>query len=622
MQALTSDTALPAHVRFADAALDLALLGAPERALGAAGDVRPPVAVEPESLARAQAAMARARADLAHDDEPTAFAAVCANAELDDHGREVLALLVACESDLVRTARVAQLTASGRGGHLTLGAIARLIGGVGLCAGATGPGSALQRSALITLVPHGPWSGTEVALAPSAMWAIAGDQSPDPELPLGSWMMEGPPPDPDTPVLESLVLVTGPDPVRRRQHAVERVGAEVYLVVPAPATPEEWAAAVREATITGSALLVELTGDLAPDGRRWLERARHLTWVLSSEDSLALSDLPDRPRSELVADDRVVTAEEWAAVFGPERPHTHRLTARQFEQVREALPAVGDDLDAAVRRLLAGPMGRLAQRIRPRKSWDDLVVSGSRAEQLRTIVARFRHARTVYDDWGVTSASGRGIVAMFSGPSGTGKSLAAEVIAHSLGLDLYKVDLSQVVSKYIGETEQNLDKLFAAASAGSAVLFFDEADSLFGKRAEVKDGRDRYANLEVSYLLQRLERYDGVVILATNLPKNIDDAFLRRIHEVVPFQVPGVEERRAIWDHHLRDGDVPLGEIDVDRLAQRFEVPGGIIRNAVVSGMFRAADEAAPLSMSHLLAALASEYQKLGRVLNPEDLHV
>jgi SpoVK/Ycf46/Vps4 family AAA+-type ATPase len=273
---------------------------------------------------------------------------------------------------------------------------------------------------------------------------------------------------------------------------------------------------------------------------------------------------------------------------------------------------------AAVRRLLSGPLGTLARRVRPQKSWDDLVLSESKLTQLRSIVARYRHADLVLDDWGLGHAAGRGIVSLFTGQSGTGKTLAAEVIASALDLDMYRVDISTVVSKYIGETEQNLERLFEAASAGSSVLFFDEADSLFGKRAEVKDGRDRYANLEVSYLLQRLETYDGIVVLATNLPKNIDDAFLRRIHFVVDFPLPAVAERRAIWERHLPAG-VPRDDLDLDLLAQRYELPGGVIRNAVVAAAFRAADEGAPVGMRHVMAALVAEYTKLGRVIREED---
>lgn len=584
------ETAVPAFLRFADAALDLALDGH-------------------------DTGLERARADLAHEDD--AFGALCAN--VDAHGvvRELLALLLACETDLSRTARLATLTGSGRPGRLTLGAAARLLGGTGAVVVATGPGSPLRRTALVDLAGTGPWSTTEIVLASSVVWALAGDPSPDPDLPLGAWMMEAPP----GPVAHDarLVLVSGPDPVRRRALATRRRAAAAYLVSPAPAGEEGWAALVREATLTGSGVLVELGDDLPAAGRRWIDRATHLPWVVSTRDEIPLAELPTRERIELRAGDDVVSDEEWREVFGDDVPRTHRLSAHQLEQVGSALPAVGD-LDLAVRRLLAGPLARLARRVRPSKTWDDLVLGEPQLDQLRTIAARFRHAGTVYDDWGVTSASGRGIVSLFTGPSGTGKSLAAEVVAHTLGLDLYKVDLSSVVSKYIGETEQNLEKLFAAASAGSAVLFFDEADSLFGKRSDVKDGRDRYANLEVSYLLQRLESYDGVVVLATNLPKNIDDAFLRRIHEVVSFTLPAVEERRAIWAHHLADGDLPVDpDVDLDRLSGRFEVAGGIIRNVVVSAAFRAADEGGAIRMAHLLHALSGEYKKLGRLLNPED---
>lgn len=587
------ETAVPAFLRFADAALDLALDGH-------------------------DTGLEQARADLAHEDD--AFGALCAN--VDAHGvvREVLALLLACETDLSRTARLATLTGSGRPGRLTLGAAARLLGGTGAVVAATGPGSPLRRTALVDLAGTGPWSTTEIVLAPGVVWALAGDPSPDPDLPLGVWMMEAPP----GPVAhdDRLVLVSGPDPVRRRALATRRRAAAAYLVSPTPAGEEGWAALVREATLTGSGVLVELGDDLPAAGRRWIDRATHLPWVVSTRDEIPLAELPTRERIELRAGDDVVSDEEWREVFGDDVPRTHRLSAHQLEQVGSALPAVGD-LDLAVRRLLAGPLARLARRVRPSKTWDDLVLGEPQLDQLRTIAARFRHAGTVYDDWGVTSASGRGIVSLFTGPSGTGKSLAAEVVAHTLGLDLYKVDLSSVVSKYIGETEQNLEKLFAAASAGSAVLFFDEADSLFGKRSDVKDGRDRYANLEVSYLLQRLESYDGVVVLATNLPKNIDDAFLRRIHEVVSFTLPAVEERRAIWAHHLADGDLPVDpDVDLDRLSGRFEVAGGIIRNVVVSAAFRAADEGGSIRMAHLLHALSGEYKKLGRLLNPEDFEV
>ena len=187
-------------------------------------------------------------------------------------------------------------------------------------------------------------------------------------------------------------------------------------------------------------------------------------------------------------------------------------------------------------------------------------------ELLRSIVERYRFADQVYDEWGFSATPSRGLVALFSGPSGTGKTMAAEIIAGALALDVFKLDLSAVVSKYIGETEKNLEQAFDAASAGNLVLFFDEADALFGKRSEVKDARDRYANIEVSYLLQRLESYDGLVVMATNFEKNVDEAFLRRIHARIEFAMPGAAERRSIWEHNL-PATAPVEDVDVEWIA-------------------------------------------------------
>jgi SpoVK/Ycf46/Vps4 family AAA+-type ATPase len=256
--------------------------------------------------------------------------------------------------------------------------------------------------------------------------------------------------------------------------------------------------------------------------------------------------------------------------------------------------------------------------VRPRRTWDDIVLSPDRLGQLHRIVNRYRNAGTVYDEWGMPDTSGRGIVALFSGSSGTGKTLAAEIVAGALELDMFKLDLSSVVSKYIGETEKNLEQVFSAASAGNVVLFFDEADSLFGKRSEVKDARDRYANLEVSYLLQRLEAYDGVVVMATNFQKNIDEAFLRRIHVLVDFPNPGVAERREIWLRHL-GASAPKATLDVDWLAEGFEVAGGVIRNAVIDAAFQASEDRTPITMQHLANGLVNEQRKAGRLIRLED---
>lgn len=597
--AVTDGLPRPApYVRYADAALEVALARTdPDRY---------------DALPDLVASLEIARDEL-HAEREGGAAALAAHAGARGAEVELLALLLAGEADLTRSARFALLSGADRPGRLTLGAAAVLLGGTAACVAASGPGSALRRAALLTLSSSGPWATTELVLAPGVLWALGGDATPDPDLPAGAWVAEG-----GGPAAPCLQLVSGPDRVRRRAVAMGAAPAPSYLVVGTPADEAGWAAVVREATLLGAGVVVELDAALPAEGRRWVERATHLAWSLTSAHDLPLSELPDRPRSELVAPDSPVTDAEWHAALGPDVARRHHLTPVQLEQVRSALPAVDGDLDRAVRRLLAGPMGRLAQRIRPTKTWDDLVLSAPKTEQLRNVVARYRHATTVYDRWGVTSASGRGVVSLFTGPSGTGKTLGAEVIAHTLELDLYRLELSSVVSKYIGETEQNLERLFEAASAGEAVLFFDEADSLFGKRSEVKDGRDRYANLEVSYLLQRLERYDGVVVLATNLPGNIDEAFLRRFHEVVDFTAPGPEERRTIWARHLADGDLPTGDLDLDRL-QRFEITGGLIRNVVVGAAFRAAEDGEPLSMTHLLTTLSTELRKLGRMIRPED---
>jgi SpoVK/Ycf46/Vps4 family AAA+-type ATPase len=234
--------------------------------------------------------------------------------------------------------------------------------------------------------------------------------------------------------------------------------------------------------------------------------------------------------------------------------------------------------------------------------------------------AQVRQRHRVYDTWGFGAKGGRGlgISALFAGPSGTGKTMAAEVIARDLRLDLYRIDLSQVVNKYIGETEKNLRRVFDAAEAGGAVLLFDEADALFGKRSEVKDSHDRYANIEVSYLLQRMESYRGLAILTTNMKSALDEAFLRRLRFIVQFPFPDAAHRAQIWRRVYPDL-VPVGRLDFDRLA-RLNVAGGHIRNIAIHAAFFAADANQPVSMAHLLRAARSEYSKLDRAPTDAEL--
>jgi ATPase family associated with various cellular activities (AAA) len=267
-----------------------------------------------------------------------------------------------------------------------------------------------------------------------------------------------------------------------------------------------------------------------------------------------------------------------------------------------------------------GRLDDLAQRITISAGWDDLVLPPEQKQALREIVANVRQRATVYERWGFAAKSprGLGISALFAGASGTGKTLAAEIVAHELRLDLYRIDLSQVVSKYIGETEKNLQRVFAAAETAGAVLLFDEADALFGKRSEVKDSHDRYANMEVSYLLQRMELYRGLAILTTNLQQALDPAFRRRLRFIVQFPFPDQSERAAIWERVFPTA-TPVRGIDAARLA-RLNVAGGNIRNIALSAAFLAADEGSPVTMSHLLRTARAECAKLGRPLTESEV--
>lgn len=352
-------------------------------------------------------------------------------------------------------------------------------------------------------------------------------------------------------------------------------------------------------------------------------------WLSPEAVSVSFGPLPFQSRLERwrdVAAERearatVAELEQLAARF--------RLTAGQIEdaagaaEARARLRAAQSQADCRpnVSDLYAGARGQSAPRLRqlatryePRRGFDDLVLPADQLKQLHDVVNEAAHHHVVYGDWGFARklSSGTGLSVLFSGPPGTGKTLAAEVIAYELGLDLYRIDLSQIVSKYIGETERNLAEIFREAATASAILLFDEADALFGKRAEVRDAHDRYANVEIAYLLAKMEEHEGVVILSTNLRHHIDQAFLRRLRHVVEFPNPDEIRRRRIWEVTFPD-EAPLGaDLDLDLLAREIELPGGNIKNITLAAAFVAAADGGTIHLEHIEGATRREFSKLG----------
>ncbi|MBB5959302.1 hypothetical protein FHS29_005922 [Saccharothrix tamanrassetensis] len=277
-------------------------------------------------------------------------------------------------------------------------------------------------------------------------------------------------------------------------------------------------------------------------------------------------------------------------------------------------------LRAGARSQNAAGLQRLARRIEPAVTWDDLVLPVGVVGLLHELAARARHRDRVIDEWRMRPGGGRGrgVTGLFAGDSGTGKTMSAEVIAASLGLDLYTVNLATVVDKYVGETEKNLERIFTEASGVNGVLLFDEADAIFGKRSEVRDAHDRYANIESAYLLQRMETFDGIAVLATNLRANLDDAFTRRLDVVVDFPVPDEHLRRVLWDKCLGD-TAPRTEVDLGFLSSAFELAGGHIRSAAVTAAYLAAEAGRPVGMAEVVGAVAREYRKLGRLVGARE---
>jgi hypothetical protein len=294
----------------------------------------------------------------------------------------------------------------------------------------------------------------------------------------------------------------------------------------------------------------------------------------------------------------------------------HHIARAELDKAAGDKTSLPDRLWDACRISVRPRLDTLAQRLDPKVTWNDLVLPDEEMDMLHQLADQMSQRGKVYEEWGFASKMNRGlgINALFAGESGTGKTMAAEVIANALRLNLYRIDLSAVVSKYIGETEKNLRRLFDAAEDGGAILFFDEADALFGKRSEVKHSHDRYANIEINYLLQRMEAYRGVAILATNMKSALDTAFMRRLRFIVNFPFPGPTERKHIWQK-VFPPNTPTKGLDYDRLS-RFNLTGGSISNIALNAAFLAAQKGPPVTMQHILTAARIEFRKLERPIN------
>lgn len=437
----------------------------------------------------------------------------------------------------------------------------------------------------------------------------------------------------------ALVQICGADPASR--HAIAAaVGQQsersVYIIraEDLPTTANEQAVLARiwerEAAFSGALLLITVTDAEQPRGLAgFLERVQGPIMLAATDpvctgDRLMVRfDTPTPDRVEQRALWHQVLGERAALLNGQIDPLLAQFTLNASAIRAASLVAQSDHLSAwwqACRLQTRSRLDGLARRIESIASWEDLVLPAEHMATLHQIAAHVRQRTRVYEQWGfgLRNERGLGISALFAGPSGTGKTLAAEVLAHELQLDLYHIDLSAVVSKYIGETEKNLRQIFDAAESGGAILLFDEADALFGRRSEVKDSHDRYANLEVSYLLQRMEAYRGLAILTTNMKQAIDNAFLRRIRFIVHFPFPDATQRRRIWQR-IFPSQTPSVGLDWNRLAQ-LNLAGGNIRSVALNAAFLAADADEPVQMKHVLSAVQSEYAKLDKPLTETEL--
>jgi hypothetical protein len=602
------------------------------------------------ALLEAHAAEGEPRPEAAEAGAAPALAGLCRALELSPFERDVLVMCAAVELDGTFAAACGAAHGESSRGYPSFGlALAALPGAHW---SALTPDAPLRRWRLLELDPGGTLTGASLRVDEAVLHFLAGvfclderlvglvEHVPAPgELPPSHQAAAGqiealwsddsaPPPG---------VHVAAADPsAARAVVAAASAGCGLALwalrAADVPAAPSERESLARlwerQALLGRSALLIESDRG---DGAETARLATAIAAGIGSPVALAGSEAP--PGHALARIDvpaPTVTEQEqlWRRALEPlALDGAVERVAGQFDLGADAIRAAGAEARGRIGtgapadealwdagRVRARPrLDHLAQRIEPAAGWPDLVLPERELRTLGELAMHVRHRVLVQERWGFAAKSGRGlgVSALFAGPSGTGKTMAAEVLAGDLRLDLYRIDLSAVVSKYIGETEKNLAQVFAAAEQGGAILLFDEADALFGKRSEVKDSHDRYANIEVGYLLQRMEAYRGLAILTTNMKGALDPAFLRRLRFVVQFPRPDAAARRDIWRRIFPDR-TPVDRLDADALS-RLDVTGGAIRNIALHAAFLAADAGAPIGMAHLAEAARSECAKLDR---------
>lgn len=580
------------------------------------------------------------------------FAVAADRLGLDDLERAVLAAVALRELSPALGEALARLAAPAPGGAATPRAVGRLLAGPGVSAAdvlaALGPGERLRRLGAVRLAAAP--DATALADRPLVLadrlgalllGAAVDDPSAGgrlrriepPQLPFGrsaavarlAGLLATEP--------RPLVAAHGPDAALAVAHAA---GRGLLRVGAAQLADGELARdAVVAATLERRLLVVDRLADVQPAERRLLtDRLAALPGAvlcLEGADELVVLEHVAVLAVAVALPPAAERAAIWSAALGGADVPADVSTAYRLplERIADGAALAGAlaaadgraepgraDVELGARAVSSSSLGDLAVAMTGDIGWDDLVLPERPLTLLRSLAAFLRHRDLVLDEWGFGRRAGRaqGLVAMFAGDSGTGKTLAARVLAAELGLELFRIDLATVVSKWLGETEKNLERVFAAAQGANAVLFFDEADAVFGRRSDVQDSHDRYANLQTAFLLQRMERHDGPVILATNMRGNIDDAFLRRMDAVVEFPFPAAEHRRRLWQLLLPEQAPRDDDVELDFLAERFELSGGGIRNAAIAAAVLAARDGLAIGMQQLVRGVAMEYAKLGRL--------